>query len=99
MAALSIVEFKLVEVGPTGPLPIPLGPPLAGQTLTISGTSGQSTAVQAATRFVRLCSDTACYYTIGTNPTAATTDIYLPAGVIDWIAVPVNSAYKVAART
>lgn len=81
-------------------MPIPLEDSnVVRQARSLSGTSAQSAAFAATTRMLRLCSDTSCYYTLGTAPLAATTDTLLPAGVVDWVAVPVGQSYKIAART
>lgn len=101
MASLSITEYQHAERGPEGTLQVPLEIGTVTRTArTLSGASAQSNAFQTTTRYLRLCSDTACYYRLGTNPTAITaTDTYLPAGVIDYVAVPVGQSYKIAAIT
>lgn len=100
MSSLSITEYQHVERGPGGTLPLPFEDAnVVRQARSLSGSSAQSNVFSTYTRFIRLCSDVACYYNLGTNPTAAATDTFLPAGVPDWVAVPVNQSWRIAART
>lgn len=57
----------------------PIAPQENPQVRTISNSSAQSSAVAATTEEVRLCSDTDCFIAIGSNPTATTSSVYLPA--------------------
>lgn len=62
-------------------------PTLGTQAVTISGTSAQSAALNAKTRFVRVVADTVCYVTAGDNPTATTSNMRLPADAPEYFAV------------
>jgi hypothetical protein len=57
--------------------------------------SAQSAALAATTTLVRLCATQDCRYLIGSNPTALSTSVLLPAGVVEY--VEVTGGYKVAA--
>lgn len=63
--------------------------------VAVSGVSAQSAAFQAGTRFVRIVATTDVYLAFGSNPTATSTGILLPAGVVE--VFPVNGGEKVAA--
>lgn len=68
--------------------PIPALKPGVVQTVSISGTSAAiSTATAKATKVIRVVSTTNCHYKLGSSPTATTSDSYLPAGVIEYLAV------------
>jgi hypothetical protein len=77
------------------------GPPImrivdaSTQSVAVSGTSAQSTAVSAATGYVRLFATTLCHIRIGSNPTATTSNMPLGANVPEYFVVP--SGMKVAA--
>ena len=47
-----------------------------------TATAGQSNAFHAQTTVVRVVATSACYIKFGSNPTATTSDHYLPA---DWV--------------
>lgn len=55
----------------------------ASQTVTISGTSAQSSAVGTYTFVVRLISTTDCYVAFASNPTATTSDMFIPGDKIE----------------
>ncbi len=63
------------------------------QKLGSSGTSVQSSAFTTST-LVRLVADGNCHYDIGVNPTATTSEAYLPANVGECIRIP--AGYKIA---
>ena len=70
MALLYIWEFSEIQVAGGG-VPIAHAPGILQQTpLAISASSVQSLAFNAATRFIRLNTDTVCSIAISTNPTA-----------------------------
>lgn len=58
--------------------------PGATQNVAVGATSTQSTAFGAATQHVRLVSNTDCYIVFGGNPTATTSGVFLPAGVVEY---------------
>lgn len=67
--------------------------------LTTSATSTQGTANAKGAAVAALFSDTAHYYAVGANPTAAVSNgAYLPANTLVWVALDDNTS-KVAART
>lgn len=72
-------------------------PPLVNQTRLSVTTSGASAAFNAATKFVRIVADTACYIAWGTAPVATVNVERIPANVEIIREVPINAAYKVAA--
>ena len=57
------------------------------QRISIGGASAASSAFAAKTRAVRIVSTTACHYVVGSDPTATTDDTYLPAEVVEFVAV------------
>lgn len=72
------------------------------QAVTISGTSAQSAAFAAQTKFVTVTSDSAFCYLVAANPTAAATNFRVQAGDILTFGVepaPGVAPYKIAAVT
>ena len=67
--------------------------------LTATATSQQSAAFNVATKLVIVDSDEQVYVALGSNPTAATTSLRIPAGQRAEFAVPGNGTWKVAVRT
>jgi hypothetical protein len=57
--------------------------------------SAQSSATAATTTVVRLCATQDCRYLIGSNPTALSSSVLLPAGVVEY--VEITGGHKVAA--
>jgi hypothetical protein len=77
-------------------------PAAVEQAVTISGTSAQSAAFAAQTKFVTITSDSAFCYLVAANPTAATTNFRIQAGDILTFGVepaPGVAPYKIAAVT
>lgn len=70
----------------------------AEQTVTFTTTT-QSSAFNAATRFVRIHTDSICHILFGTNPTATTGKKRMAANTTEYFAVPPGASYKVAAVT
>ena len=70
-------------------------PPLAEQTITVTGSSAQSAAFNAKTKFIRVATDTPVNLAFGSNPTATTSLLYLPSGAVEYFAV--TPGMKVAA--
>jgi len=100
MATLYITEYAELEIGPAGRVgQMPMEPPLAEQTVAIGGTSAQSLAFNASTRFVRLHTDAICSVEFGTNPTATGTTGRLAASQTEYRGVPKGQSYKVAVIT
>lgn len=74
----------------------PQEPANAEQAVAIGGTSAQSAAFNALTRFVVIHAEAACAIAFGTNPTAVATAKRMATGETRAFAVPVGAAYKVA---
>ena len=100
MATLYIAEYAEVSLMLGGRLVmVPVEPPLAEQTLSIGGSSVQSSAFNAGTQVVRLNTDSACSVLFGTNPTAAATNGRKSAGATEYHGVPRGQSFKVAVIT
>ena len=100
MATLYITELNCQGVDNGKHIvPAALMPALDNQAITISSTSAQSAALEAATTMVRLYTDTACFVLFGANPTALTTSMPLAAGAAEYFCVIPNTSVKIAART
>jgi hypothetical protein len=80
MAVLYIAEYAEAVIVQGSLLPVPTEPPLAEQTVAIGGTSTQSSALNAKTRFIRLHTDAICSILVGVNPTATTGKQRMAAG-------------------
>lgn len=99
MAVLYITEYANVGKS-NGPMPVPLTPEMAVQTVAIGGSSTQSAAFNNATQFVRLHADAICSVKLGTNPTATATTSRMAAGQTEYFWLDrANSGYKVAVIT
>lgn len=98
MATLYITE--LVDLGKShssGPAQIAKVPGLVEQTIAIGGSSVQSAALNINTRFVRLCADSVCSVAFGTNPTATTANMRLPANAPEYFDVNVGGGTRLIA--
>jgi hypothetical protein len=74
-------------------------PAAVEQAVTISGTSAQSAAFAAQTKFITITSDSAFCYLVASNPTAATTNFRVEAGqILTFGVVPPSGTgpYKIA---
>lgn len=60
-----------------------------GPTMIVSVTdpAAASDAMSGTMSFIRIVCTVACHIKIGDNPTATASDAYLPAGVIEYIAI------------
>lgn len=100
MATLYITEFAMMgKDGANDVLPCAQQLPIAEQTRSLSGTSAQSSALNAQTRYVRLATDTTCFVLFGTDPTATTGKMPLFAGQCEYFGVPGGITLKIAAIT
>ena len=100
MATLYITELNCQGVDNGKHIvPAAILPALVNQTVTISATSAQSSALGEFTTLVRLYTDTPCFVLVGTNPTALTTSLPMAAGSAEYFCVIPNTAMKIAART
>lgn len=70
------------------------GPPImrisdgSTQSVAVSGTSAQSTAITANAGYVRLVATTLCHIRLGTNPTATTSNMPLVPYVPEYFVAP-----------
>jgi hypothetical protein len=62
--------------------------------VSYTGTAGQSAAIASGIHHVRLVATSDCHYLIGANPTATSSDTYLPADTIEKIRV--NQGEKIS---
>lgn len=62
--------------------PIQVLRPGAGQNVAVSGGNAQSAVIGSSV--VRLCSTTDCRIAFGSDPTAISTSLYLPAGAVEY---------------
>ena len=95
MAKLWITQFSATVVpGGTIPSGTQIGQ-LGGATQALTfTTSTQSSAISAATRFVRVVADADCHIAVGDNPTATTGDLKLTAGSAEYFGV--TPGHKIA---
>lgn len=71
MATLYITEYADIVSTVRGGTAIPVDPPIAEQTVAISGSSAQSAAFSTATKFIRIHTDAICSINCNaTNPIA-----------------------------
>jgi hypothetical protein len=66
--------------------PIQVLRPNSTDTVSITASSAQSTAISAGCRVLRLVSDTDCHYTL-TSGTATTSDVFLPSLAVEYVHV------------
>ena len=80
MAVVYVSEFARQVRDAGGYLiPTPEAPSVADQTTAIGGSSAQSSAFNALTRFIMVHTDAICHIAIGANPTATTGNMRLAA--------------------
>src|SRR5688500_3558794 len=96
MSTVWIEEYSALGTDQHGrTISAPSAPSLvANQAITLSGSSQQSAAFNAATQYIRIHSDAACNYAVGSNPTASSSTSHLPSGVI--IDLVVTAGNKIA---
>jgi hypothetical protein len=93
MAVVYISEYSNLAMN--GNAPISQEPPLAEQTVAIGGSSAQSAAFNANTRYIRVHTDAICSVLIGTNPTATAEKKRLPADSVEYFGVSPGSKLAV----
>lgn len=97
MAKLYVTEFAWQgQDGNNAFMPIPLEPPLAGQTVVVGAGSLQSSAFNANTTYIRIHTDSICSIAFGTNPTATDSTRRLAANATEYFSVPKGQSFKVA---
>ena len=84
-------NFCYVSEFPDNAQPIALTPPIADTQVTVSITSAQSGAFNAATRIIRISCDTTVSAAFGASPTATTTNLRIPANVPEYFYVAAGS--------
>lgn len=96
-----LTEYASILIGPAGAQnQIVLEPPLADQTITSSGASASSAAVNAQTRIVRLTTDSIVCVVSGTGTVTATTGKRrMAADTVEYFAVPLGVSWKFAVIT
>lgn len=103
MATLYVTEYGPISTA--GEASIGLvqavnGPPLAEQTVTITGTSAQSAAFSANTRLIRVTSDAVCSTQVGgQNPVATTSSQRHAIGVPEYFSVVPGDKIAVISNT
>jgi hypothetical protein len=93
MAFVYIAEFT--QVANVSGCPVAMMPPIAEQRVAI-GAETDSSAFNAATRFIRVQNDAICSIAVGTSPTASTSTLRMPAESTEYFAVPLNGGYKLS---
>lgn len=96
MAVLYITEFASAGQFIGTAVPVGAEPSNKDQTVAISGSSAQSTALVNNTTLVRVHTDAICSIAFGANPTAVATNRRLAANQTEYFQVPQNSALKIA---
>lgn len=107
MATLYITEFQALGqaglpswgYGPNAPTQAAQQPPIAEQTVAISGSSSTSAAFNAATVLVRLHTDAICSIEFGNAPAAGTTDARMAAGQTEYFGVTPGMKVAVISNT
>lgn len=93
MAVVYITEFAAIA-NVTG-ANIAMMPPIAQQTVAI-GAEADSSAFNAATRYIRVHADAICSISVGVTPTATTSMLRMSADSTEYFAVPLNAGYKLS---
>lgn len=97
MATLYVAEFERPR---NQWVNIANAPPIAEQTISISGSSTQcANAFNAKTAMIRLKTDAICSIVIGTNPTATTTNMRMSAEDTEYFSVSPNMKIAVISNT
>jgi large exoprotein involved in heme utilization and adhesion len=67
------------------------------QKVAFTGTAGTSAVISNGVNVVRVCMTSAGYIAFGTAPTATTSSVYMPAGVVEYFIVPDGGTTKISA--
>ena len=97
MSTMYIAEYRDMPTVNGLFFPVAQEPALATQTVTVSGTSAQSTAFGANTKFIGVTCDGIFSYKIAADPTATTSHFRVPANTILYFGV--IAGQKLAAIT
>ena len=99
MATLYISEYSQAGITGPGMLPVANEPGATTQTVSIGGTTAQSSAFGTTTRFVRIHTDAICSIAFGSNPTATTAKLRLAANQTEYFAVRPSDKVAVISNT
>ena len=99
MATLYIAEFGTLPQMSGGVPMIAPRPALTTQTVAIGGTSTQSAAFSAQTRYIRLHCDAICSTSVGSNPTATAANERMSADSTEYFAVQPGDKIAVITNT
>lgn len=97
MATLYITEYATAPIVSGHPIAIAAEPGVTTQTVTPITASAQSAAFSAQTRYIGVICDGIFSYSIGSNPTATTSTMRIPADTLVYFAV--TPTHKIAAIT
>lgn len=99
MAVLYISEYQVMPIDGRGIVPAGAEPAVATQTVAIGGSSTQSSAFNALTRFVRIHTDAICSIAFGANPTATTSTARMAANQTEFFGVVPGQKVAVITNT
>lgn len=93
-------EYNTIGQAQNQPVQIALEPGIADQvTPDFTSAATQSSAFNAATSYVVMICNVQTSYLVGTNPTAAATNLWIPAATLWGFGVPVGQGYKLSVHT
>jgi len=100
MATLYITEFRDLA-GPSNGMAPPWAqqPPVAEQTVAITGASAQSAAFSGSTRYIRVHADAICSIEVGPAPVATTAKARMAASTTEYFGVKVGDQIAVISNT
>ena len=96
MASLYVTEYAGLGTFGGVASAVAKEPEITTQVVSITGSSGASSAFNPATSFIRVHTDAICSVIVGTNPTATTSKKRLAANQTEYFAVPSGLSYKIA---
>ena len=101
MATLYITELKGLAKDSLNGFVTPVAelPEIANQTVTVSGSTTQSSAFNAATGLIRVISDSVCSVSVGINPTATTSTMRMAADSAEYFRVAPGQKLAVISNT
>lgn len=101
MAKLYITEFADVmhESWGNTPVGIPMNPALAYQQIAIGATHAECSALNVATKVIRVHTDAICSIAIGASAVATALMSRMVAGQTEYYAVPQGASYIVSVIT
>lgn len=99
MATLYIAEFAALSGTANFPVAGAFAPPIAEQTVGISGSSAPSAAFNTNTKFVRIHTDAICSIKFGASPTAAATNMRMAANQTEYFGVVPGQKVAVITNT